>query len=47
MASRSLLLSPDDDRSEAQGPTVDSENPEERIKARRLRIQARLEAEKR
>ncbi|XP_062520697.1 dynein regulatory complex protein 1-like isoform X2 [Corticium candelabrum] len=32
---------------EQQGPSVDSDIPEERIKARRLRIQARIEASKR
>lgn len=32
---------------EEAGPSVDSENPEERIAARRLRIAARSEAKKR
>ena len=32
---------------EETGPSVDSADPEERIAARRLRIQRRLEAQKR
>ena len=32
---------------EETGPSVDSTDPEERIAARRLRIQRRLEAQKR
>lgn len=33
--------------SDNEGPTVDSENPEERVAARRLRITRRIEAAKR
>eukprot|EP00118_Oscarella_pearsei_P003919 m.16276 g.16276 ORF g.16276 m.16276 type:complete len:739 (+) comp26831_c0_seq2:342-2558(+) len=44
---KTSLFSPDHGSNDDQGYSVDSSNPEERIKARRLRIQARLEAEKR
>ena len=36
-----------DQEEEDTGPSVDSADPEERIKARRLRIQKRIEAKRR
>ena len=36
-----------DPEEEDTGPSVDSADPEERIKARRLRIQKRIEAKRR
>jgi len=41
-----MMLSAADDE-EDNGPSVESINPEERIQARRLRIQKRIELQKR
>lgn len=38
---------PSDVEEEDTGPSVDSADPEERIKARRIRIQKRIEAKRR
>ena len=41
------MTPPNDEEEEDTGPSVESSDPEERILARRLRIQKRIEQQKR